>query len=320
VFEQYCLKRWSVKYVSRFKSQMFAYRYVILPAANTRRPPSNTDSSTIMARLRCAQRLWFNRLKELVSRQLWIPTPEFNSVTSQHATIKRCLYCRPTNVVFYWPRNESHLQLCNRRSICPFCAAREAEEIYRRVSAAVVKYRRLGVKTKVFYRCATYTLTAREFSQTDWDDDHVSDHAAEMRQLLLQERKKYRALAVKLKKSTLGSLWRVVVNPVATGWEIQIRQFFIVTPKAKRPVSRAKKSAAIFLHSAPGGDSKSVLALLGRFVSYPTGLLTSYAEFTAVFLHARRDIRLIAGTGCLYAKNRKKRAAKEQPLPQPFVP
>jgi hypothetical protein len=320
VLEQYGLKKWQVKYVSRFSSQMFSYRYVILPAANTRRTPRNFDSKRILSRLSHAQRLWFNMAKALIVRRLWVPTPEFNSLITQHATIKRCLYCRPTNVVFYWPRNEPDLKLCNRKSICPFCAAREAEELYRRVSKVICKQRELNVKAKVFYRCETYTLKARNFDGIDWGNEQIADHAEELRQLLRHERKKYRQIAGQLKKSTLGSFWRIVVNPIAIGWEIQIRQFFIVTPKAKRPVNRAKKSAAIFLQSAPAHEFKAVMKLLGQFVAYPSGMLTAYAEFTAVFLNARRNLRLISGTGCLYAKNRKRKPAQEQPPPLPFIP
>jgi len=320
MLEQYYLKKWRVKYVSRFQSQMFAYRYVILPAANTRRTPRNFDSKRILSRLAHAHRLWFNRAKDLISRRLWVPTPEFNSLVTQHATIRRCLYCRPTNVVFYWPRGETNLKLCNRKSICPFCAAREAEDLYRRVSKAIRQLRILNVPAKVFYRCATYVVTARNFDGIDWSDTQIADHAAEMRQLLKQERKKYAQIRKDLKKQTLGSFWRVVVNPNAAGWEIQIRQFFITRPKAKRPVNRAKKSAAIFLQSAPANDFKAVMKLLGQFVAYPTGLLTSYAEFAAVFLYARRNLKLIAGTGSLYAKNRKRKSVKEQPPPLPFIP
>lgn len=320
MLELYQLKKWRVRYVSRFKSQMFAYRYVILPAANTRRVLNDFSSARILRRLAHAQRLWFNRAKELISRRLWVPTPAFNSVAAQQATIKRCLYCRPTNVVFYLPRNNDTLRLCNRKSICPFCAARQAEELYRRVSRAVRRYKKQGVKVKVFYRSATYTLTARNFDGIDWGDEQIADHANELRQLLLQERQKYLTLVPALKKHTLGSFWRVAVNPTNAGWEIQVRQFFIARPKAQRPVNRAKKSAAIFLQSAPGNDFQAVMRLLGLFVGQPSGLLVSYAEFTAVFLNARRNVRLFSGTGCLYARERKCGGAKEQPPPLPFIP
>jgi hypothetical protein len=319
VFDNYARTKWKIKRVSWFRSQVFAYKYVIVPAANNKRGNALISGRRVRAKLRRVQRLWFSRAKELVVRGLWLPSPEYNSSLVQDANIKRCLYCRPTNVTFYWPGDTPNLQLCNRKHICPFCFAREAEEVYRRVSAAVQQLGALKLPARVTFRSQTYKLTARNFDPADSASFDGSDSADELRHLLIREYKKYEEIKPALKTETYGSFWRVIVNPVEDGWEIQIRQLFITRPKAKRPVNRAKKSAAIFLQSAPADDFKAVMQLLGQFVYYPNGLLLSYAELVAVFLHARKGIKLISGTGYLYAKIRKGQT-KDEPPPLPFIP
>jgi hypothetical protein len=136
-------------------------------------------------------------------------------------------------------------------------------------------------------------------------------NAGVLRNVLGKEIEKYAMLKKELRKHTYGSLWRVAVNPSDTGWELQIRQFYLTRPKAKRPAKRAQKSAAIFLQSAKISDFDATMSALGEFVSYPQGLLTGYAELTAASLHARNGLRLSNATGCLYRKGRVKRAAAQ---------
>lgn len=318
MFEQYRAKNWKIKAVSWFSLQVFAFRYTISPAANIS-PDSAITYRRIVGRLKRVHRIWVNRLRELTIRGLWLPTPEYNADDIKHATVKRCMYCRPTNAVFHASSTQPKLKLCGRRNFCPFCTARESEELYRRVRKAVRQFKSLGVAAKATYRCETYVLLAREFDEQNWRLAHVLDHAEELHHLLRKEQRAFAAIKAQLKQHTLGAFWRIVVNPIDTGWEIQIRQFFITRPKAKRPAKRAKKSAAIFLQSAPLNDSKAVRKLLGAFVLYPTGLLLSYAEFAAVALRARAHLKLFCGTGCLYAKARKR---KPPPPPNtlPFLP
>lgn len=317
MFEQYRAQNWKIKAVSWFSSQVFAYRYTISSAVNAK-PGTALTPSKVKSRLKRVHRIWVNRMRELTIRGLWLPSPEYNADIVKQATVKRCMYCRPTNVVFYWDKNQPKLKLCGRRNICPFCYARESEELYRRVCRAIKRFKQLGIPAKATYRCETYKLTAREFSEQDWDFNQISDHAEELHHLLRNERQAFLQLKPEIKKHTFGSFWRVVVNPIDTGWEIQIRQFFITRPKAKRPSKRAKKSAAIFLQSASLSDSKAVKELLGYFVSYPVGLLLSYAEFAAVVLLARAQLKLFFGTGCLYAKTRKRKPPPPNTLP--FIP
>jgi hypothetical protein len=317
--EDFHLRRWRIDAVPRFASQLFAHRYVIIPAANIVRVKTLTPT-LIKARLKRVHKYWFRRVKELVSRDLWVPSPAINSQTVQHASIKRCLYCRPTSITYKWRNNEPNIQLCGRPSICPFCASREAEDLYRRLSQFI---RKRNNKKQAFIatcRIATYFLPARDFAENGWSDESVLSHSKELRLLLQSEIVKYKKIRRQLKTQTIGSLWRVVLNPLNEGWEVQVRQFFITRPNARRPVNRAKKSATIFLQSAKIADFKATMAVLGEFVRYPSGLLLGYVELTAAALNARDKLRLRNGTGCLYKRKRFKKTEKTTPDALPFIP
>lgn len=319
MFEQYRAKNWRIKAISWFSSQRFAFQYTLLSAIHLLRPDPPKTAKQVKNRLKRAHKLWVNRLSELVTRGLWLPTPSYNADMVKHATIKRCMYCRPTNAVFHTDETQPALKLCGRRNICPFCYSRQSEEYYRRVSFALRQFQKLRIPVKVVYRSETYFVSARAFENHDWQAENIIDHADELRGLLRQEQKAFAEKLKPLKKHTLGVLWRVVVNPVDIGWEIQLRHFFLTWPKAQRPVKRAKKSAAIFLQSANAADFKEVRRLLGYFVAYPSGLLLSYAELAAVALRARDGLKLSCGTGCLYAKARK-RKPPDPPNSLPFLP
>lgn len=316
MFEHYRSIKWKIRSVSWFASQKFAYRYVILPATNSRRKHVRLSSRRVKAKLRRAHRMWFNRLRELVLRGLWLPTPDYNATIVKQSSVKRCMYCPPTNVTFYY---QSDLRLCGRRHICPFCFSRESEELYRRVSKAIREMRKRNVAAKIYCRVEKYVVTARDFDARVWTPEQLLDHVDELRHLLILEQARFKKIRRALKQKTFGSLWRVVINPIDSGWEVQIRQLFLTRPKASRPINRAKKSAAIFLQSASVQDFKSCVAVLGEFVSYPSGLLTAYAEFVAVSLRARESLKLLAGTGCLYGKTYR---PKKDPPPEslPFLP
>jgi hypothetical protein len=319
LIDDFKLLRWRIAAVPRFSSQVFAYRYVIIPAANIVRIKSPTPT-LIKARLKRAHIFWFRRVKELISRDLWLPSPAVNSLQSQQASIKRCLYCRPTSITYKWPNGEPNIRLCGRHSFCPFCAARNAEDVYRRVSRFIRKQQNKKKGLVATCRIATYFLPAKDFDAAGWTDENVLAYTKELRILLTAEIAKYKKIRRQLKTHTAGSLWRVVLNPADNGWEVQIRQLFISRPNAKRPVNRAKKSAAIFLQSAKIADFKASMAVLGAFVKYPTGLLLGYVELTAAALNARDGLRLSNGTGCLYRRGRVKKAKEETPDPLPFIP
>jgi hypothetical protein len=165
-------------------------------------------------------------------------------------------------------------------------------------------------------------LGLEDFDIVGWDVNNVYENAGILRELLKNEKRKYKQIRRQLQRKTYGSLWRVVVNPIDEGWDIQVRQFFITRPKAKRPVTRTRKSSTpIFLQSAPTTNFSATMTLLGQFVRYPSGLLTSYAELTASVFHSRNNLRLSNATGCLYKRGRiRKPKVEEAPNFVPFIP
>ena len=320
MFENHAPKRWRIRYVQRFKSQMFAYTHVIVPAANNKKLFKSLAPVSIKKRTKRAHVMWFRRVKELVCRELWMPSPRYNNSTTKMASVQRCMYCRPTHLL-YRDCDNDQLSLCGRSNICPFCYARQSEDVYKRVSRAIKQLQKQGRPIIATCRIETYLLKAKDFAQDGWDIDNMYSNAGILRAALAAEIDKHAAIKKALRKHTYGSMWRVVINPVDNGWELQIRQFFITRPKAKRPAKRARKAAAIFLQSAKISDFQATMAALGKFVFYPQGLLTGYAELTAASLHARNGLRLSNATGCLYRKGRVKRAAAQQVTKiLPFLP
>jgi hypothetical protein len=217
-------------------------------------------------------------------------------------------------------RGGKPLKPCGRSSICPFCAARSAEDLYQRVSRAIKKLRKTGKVLIATCRITTYTVAAPDFDALGWTPENVFANARELRYILKLERKKYGKIRRQLKQHTFGSLCRIVINPTDSGWEIQIRQFFITRPKSKRPANRPKKSATLFLQSAKITDFQATMELLGKVVEYPSGFLLSYVELTAAALNARNGLRLNNATGCLYKRGRVKKARPPEPPPLPCVP
>ena len=284
----------------------------MVPAANKTRKSRAVRTRSIINRLKQAHRNWFMKLKELVLRKLWTPASEYLTDDMQVAAIKRCLYCMPTSVEHTSKRGPVKLRLCGRPDICPFCYGRRAEDFFRRFVRSVNEVRKTQSGLIIVCRIATHVIPAKKFAEIGWSQENVFHNAGILRRALVAEIANYKKIRRNLSKDTAGSAWRVIVNPVDTGWEVQIRQLFITRPRAKRPVNRAKKSATIFLQSAKFENTPEAVDVVGAFVEYPRGLLTSYAELTAAILHARTGLRLHNATGCLYKRNTKKRVKEEQ--------
>jgi hypothetical protein len=312
MIEDYRLARWQIARVPRFASQLFAHRYVIIPAANKAIKSRRVHSPTIVRRLKQAHRNWFMRIKELVLRELWSPGSEFSGSGIQKASVARCLYCRPTSLEYHWPANAVAIKPCGKFGFCPFCSARQAEELYRRVSRSLRQLQKQSRTALVTCRIETYVIKTTNFEGAGWDKPHMLANAKVIHAALQREIANYKKISRKLGTDTFGSMWRVVLNPADTGCEIQVRQLFITRPKAKRPVNRAKKSSAIFLQSAKATDFKAVMNVFGLFVEYPRGMLIGYAELVAAVMHARNSLRLHNATGCAYRRSRIEKPEKEQ--------
>lgn len=309
--ENWYLRRWRVARAPKFAAHLFAYRFVLVPAANKVCKFGAVRTRTLIARARQAHRNWRNQLRQLFTRNLWSPGSFFLSRDLQLASVSRCLNCRPTIFKYYWRKNKEIINPCGRFAICPFCYARRAEDLYRRVVRAIVGLQKTTNNAIVTCRIETYAIAAPDFAESGWDDAHLPRNALLVRKALISELLKYRKIKRELARKTYGSAWTVVVNPIDAGWEIQIRQLFITTPRARKPVNRAKKSATIFLHSAKITNVDEAANVAGFFVEYPRGLLLGYTELVAAALHARENLRLYNATGCLYRRNTAKKAEKE---------
>lgn len=318
MFDDYVMPTWPIAKIPRYASQIFSYRHVIVPAANIQTNPQNPTNELIKKRVQRASRYWFKRVQELANRELWLPTPGYSAIDVQHASVRRCLYCRPSIVTY---RGDIHVKPCGRPEVCPFCAARKAEDMFKRVSRNLRSLKKRQDNVIAVCRIESYPVYAKDFSTRGWDKENVFKNAKWLQEICIAEQRKYKNINRQLKEKTFGSLWRLVIDPTDDGWQIQIRQFFLVRPKAQRPVNRAKKSAAIFLQSAKIESSKDTLDVLGKYVEYPSGLLVSYAELTAAALLAKTGMRLNYATGVLYRKGRvKKPRTFEEARVLPFVP
>lgn len=311
MIENWRLRKWRVARVPEFAAHLFAYRFVLVPAANKVRNSGAVRARSLIRRSRQAHRNWLSRVRELFTRNLWSPASSFLSRDLQLISVMRCLDCRPTLFKYYWRKNKEAINPCGRFAICPFCYARRAEDLFRRVVRAVVSLKKTTSNAIITCRIETYVILAPKFAELGWDDACLADNALLLRKALIDEIKKYRKIKRTLSRKTYGSAWAVIVNPIDAGWELQIRQLFVTTPRARKPVSRAKKSSAIFLQSAKIADINKAIDVAGSFVEYPRGLLLSYAELTAAVLHARENLRLYNATGCLYRRNTAKKAEKE---------
>lgn len=311
MFEHYGPQKWWIAKLPKYPTQVFSYRYVIKPAANYRRAFAFHTFHVVIAHLKRAYKYWFYRCRELVCADLWLPTSPDNNATVIRRAVTHCLYCVPTQVLLHKNRIPLPVNPCSQYHICPFCASRLAEDLYRRLIRALDETRDTSANLLATYRCERYFVPARNFEDTGWSNTQFRLHIAKLASYLRDERIRYQKISKELSTQTLGSLWSVVPYPVDNGWMVEIRQFYLTHPKAKRPANRKRNSSTLTHLTANTRNVKQVINLLGEFVTYPRTLLTAHVELTAVVLHARRGLRLLNGTGQLYRKGRKPSAEKE---------
>lgn len=304
MFEKYGPQKWWIAHFPKYATQAFSYKHVICPAANYRRPFAIHTFRVIIGHLKRAYRYWFYRCRELVSSDLWLPVAPDNNQTVIHRAVLHCLYCVPTQVLLHKNRQPIKVKPCNQYHICPFCASRAAEDLYRRVIRATEGFKETNVNVLASYRCEQYLVPAKNFSDLGWDAAQFHENIAFLRKHLKSERLRYLKLTKELSTQTLGSLWSVNILPADAGWHIEVRQFYLTNMQSRRPSNRKRKSAVLTQRSANIRDTKQMLDLLGAFVRYPGTLLTAHVELTAVALHARRGLRLLNGTGQLYRQGR----------------
>lgn len=299
--QRYIPHRWKIVKISSRASQVFA-QYCVLGAIADKR------DTKVRSLSRAIRRLWTKRLQELVGRNLWalnIKTDNFDKRKFE-LTFRRCFFCRPTYLYYFW-RKETVFRPCRRDAFCPFCFARICAWSYRHVKKTLRTIGAQDPTTKLVMTCRVVSrfIAAADFHPTlGCSDSQILVYTKILRGELQRHQYAYNKCAKQLQRTTKGSMCRTVVIPQKTGWRIETRQFLVHAPKIKLPVVRLPGAKVQYLKSCRLADdfakpetSSEFFFMLAEFHRYPRELLTGYAEFTAAYLHARQDLRLLSGTG-----------------------
>jgi hypothetical protein len=299
--------------VGRRMSHTFAQQFVL--------GIDDKEHDKVCSRTRTIRKQWESKLKELTSRQLWLPgttnlDPYAGDFDLKNFTLtyQRCLFCRPSYLYYNWA-DEKVFRPCCRDRICPFCFARISAAQFRHVKTLL---RQLGKQNKAGQLMLTCRVATRFIAAPDFDtvlgcsNDTVAVYATLLERELQRERVAYADCRRALSKTLDGSLYRVVVVPQDTGWEVETRQVFLHPPKTKLPAVRIRNARVAFIESIKVADFYNAPALdtpffdiFGAFARYPHELLTGYVELVAAYLRATNDMRLASGTGVFKKSGRR---------------
>lgn len=294
--EHYKKQRWNIARVGRRVSQQVAIWNVLYPAAGITPDKYALQHVNVVRMIHRLHDLWFRRSKELMVRELWLPT---DSVSRQSRlwSCRRVLHCRPSCVFFKYG-NTGRIRPCARPKVCPFCWARLASYTYRRFKSQIRRIRLQQDNLIVTCRVLSQHVAATPFTAADGiSEKHIADGAARLKDIFEQHRAAYAQAAKQLQRATLGSAYRVVVNPQLDGWRVEARQLFLARAKTRLSAVKFRAGAVVYRESAKVTDDDALELLLGRFLEYPSGLLTGYSELTAAYLTAAHSLRLVNGTG-----------------------
>lgn len=296
--EQDRMQDWRIVRMSTRASQQFSIRHVLYPASGKRRHQREMEYGFVIRMINKLHWLWFTRVKQLAIYRMWIPGGADATRTSRLLTLRRVMNCRPTSVYFK-NGNTRRIRPCKQHKVCPFCWGRLSSFIYRRIKRRLSCARKTQDDLVLFCRVISYFVPARGFhSANGFNDEEIRAHARALHAVLTQQKQAYQQLTKALQRKTTGSSWRVVVDPQDAGWNVEVRQLILTRPsKAALPWVKWRGSKTVFFSSAKLEDDTALCELLGRFVEYPAGLLTSYLELTGVYLQAGYSLRLLSGTG-----------------------
>ena len=309
------LPKWAVAKVGRTKSQSFAIEFTLgLYKKSGRRPIERTNTF---------RKLWAKRLKELLARQLW--TLDVKGCQDPHHadfdlkkfgwSFRRALCCRPAYLYFMRGRSQPinhQIRPCWRTKICPFCFANISMSQYRYVKAFINKrLQKHAQHTDLVAVCRIVRqfVPARDFNPgVGCDAEGIAPLAAMLVPALDQHRKAYKQLArsKRVSRHALGALWRIIVTPRDTGWDVETRQFLLCANTARRkPLVKIRKAKTVYMKTLPisrkhkPGEQfdDELYAMFGEFCRYPKPLLTGSVELTAAYLRAAHRRRLLTGAG-----------------------
>lgn len=263
--------------------------------------------------------LYLERLWDLGRHGVWLyqrglsAAPDELEVDRLVRSFTLAACCTPRSVIYNKPRTWA--KACNRSNFCPYCWEATA-------TRQIQVVRQLVNKLTLSANAAAFTVRARVTSYTVdvsnlGGDDLATPqerYAAIVRlraelfvckQYLQQQHKR-------MQRNTFGSIWRIVVVPKTSGFELQIRQLWVVATAKNFNVVALPCSLAAVLYdeSANVAANKSwslrkstddvdtqVYNLAIAFNTYPMQWLTDDIDLVAVYLNATAKTRLLGGTG-----------------------
>jgi hypothetical protein len=296
--EQDRMRDWKIARVSTRTAQRFSIRHVLYPASGKRRHAHEMEFGFVLRMINKLHWLWFTRVKQLVINQMWLPGNVDATRQSRLFTIRRVMNCRPTSV-FFKQGNFKKIRPCKQHKVCPFCWGRLASFIYRRIKGRICRARKTRDDLVLYCRVISHFVPAKGFhSANGLSAEEIQAHACALRSVLIRHRSEYKRLVKQLQRKTVGSCWRVVVDPQENGWNVEARQLLLMRPtRAKMQWVKWRGSKTVFSQSTKIDNNDAVYPLIGKFMEYPAGLLTSYMELTCVYLQAGYGLRLASGTG-----------------------
>jgi len=309
---------WRVVSISKKYYRVFGYSAVLAPLVKTTKRTTNTYSvQAVQQRIRRVRTLWRARLEELVGRGLWYPCP-YDNLTTLQFTLRRLVNCRPTCCWLADNRRigsglDTKIKPCGRPYFCPFCAARLATALARRVVNGCgvyaqhapdnyeLAYRELALRVPVI-GLAEHTINTPEMRR---NRALLAARVAEIKKLL-------RHSARRVSAQTLGSLTTIVIDPQPDAFIVYIRQLFLTSRGNKNPWLRFRGAKTTVIKRAAVDDRAAILSVLSAFVRYPGGMLSCYPETAAVVLSVRHEQRFRFATGVFKQKKRTASCAKKE--------
>lgn len=298
--EKYRRQAWSIVRVGRRVAQQIVIRHVLYPAADMQCDKGAMEHAAVVRMIHRLHRMWFDRVKELISRNLWRPGDTV-STQSQLWTFRRVMHCRPS-CVFFSRGNKALLRPCKRYRACPFCWARTGAFVYRRFRRRIRTAAEKNSKLVLTYRVISQHVPVADFNpDLGLSPEQMLTNMRRLKDIFDRYKAVHARTVKQLQRKTRGSACRIVVDPQDNGWRIEMRQLFLAPAKTRLPMVRLREATTTHRECADVTDDDAIELALGSFLAYPSGLLTAYIDLTAVYLNAAHNLRLMTGTGLFRA-------------------
>jgi hypothetical protein len=277
-------------------------------------------------RVNVIKKLWIERLWDLGRHELWLyqrgllPNPDAIEPKKLLKAFRLHVNCRPRCIVYMPPREEWQRNVeykpCNRANFCPHCwasvSARQTQRVKQLINACVAAD--ANAKLTLDLQVTEYFLSSGNIGGINFvTPEEMYSGIVRLRDEFKKHKKHLAAIYPRVRRNTIGSVWRSVVIPAEHGWRIQFRQLFL-SEKPKRPpldVMRGARRVVNKTVNISGGHTwkerqtkltmdDNIYGLLIAFNDYPLELLTEDLELTAIYLNAAAKVRLLGGSGKLH--------------------